>query len=381
MDDTRIDENISKSTIDRIIKLFLSVLLIEDCRRMVVEGKRYHLISIYGQLRAILTDPTQEKKKGPLLLSLSKLLEIDLNFFYSPVLEEYINKFNLQDLELCHISLELSMDKMNSRHKEVSIEDFLVKDIFVFKEKKYNFEKIINNLSNKLGGSHYDPTIPKDIADLSNIHWGDIPVLDNYLLQFIDILVPVALKIPKIISDNEIWFAFTLFTYPVNEVVLLDISVPNRYSRILIVCQRDRCSIKTMDLLGNHMKIDFDANLELEKLTILSISHILKNTVESEITIYKNGDFLCRYNVPPLLLYNEYYWCEIFMNKSIDGNAQDFEFGIHQASYWNRIFTSEKRVQYIKSINECNSKPLHIPRNNYAYVDKESHKIKIVQME
>jgi hypothetical protein len=373
------DDNISKTAIDRIIELYLSLLLIDDCKKLVNEGKKYHLVSIYGQLRAILTDNSQIRaKRHPILLALSELLNIELKFFYSSAFEEYIKNYDLNEFVVCHFDFEFSLNKLNSRHKEIQLNNFLEKNIFVFKGKEYNFRNIINGLSDKLGGSHYDPTLPKDIADLSNLHLGDVPVLDNYLLQFVEILIPIALKIPKEISDCEIWFAFTLYSYPIHEIILFDISVPNRYCRISLLCQKNKFSLSITDLIGNQSKIDLDLKPEFNKLTILSISHCIKNNFESEINLYNNGDLLSTYNMPPLLLFNEYYWCDLSINKATNGNGQDFEFGVHQASFWNKTFTPEKRKEYVKSINEFNSKPLLIQKNKYAYVDKEDHKMKIM---
>ena len=61
-----------KSLFERVVELFYALRLLQDSKEKIKEGFHYYLVVIYGQLRALLTDPTQ-RVTDPLLLHLCLL--------------------------------------------------------------------------------------------------------------------------------------------------------------------------------------------------------------------------------------------------------------------------------------------------------------------
>ncbi len=66
---------------DRIIELTKSLQVIRDSIDLIGQGKRYQIIPLCGQLRALLTGTSKKKKNEPLLIDLSRLLDKKLSVF------------------------------------------------------------------------------------------------------------------------------------------------------------------------------------------------------------------------------------------------------------------------------------------------------------
>jgi len=379
MTDLQKEEIISKSTIDRIIELYLSLLLINDYKNLVIEGKKYHLVSIYGQLRAILTDNSQIKaKKKPILFALSELLNVELKFYYSSAIEKILKFHDLNDVVLMHYDFEFSLYKLNDRHQELDLNEFLEKNIFVFKSKEYNFRKIINSLSDKLGGSHYDSTLPKDLSDLTNIQLGELPILDKYIFDFSNILIPVALQVPRTISDFDLCFSFIFKEQPTEQITLLNIIAENSFFNFSLLYHKNKCSLLITDLLGKMEEINFELKIATCKKNILSISHSINNMFESELNIYQENILLKSVKTIPLLLFNQTNYCELSINRSKLGKGQNFEFGINYICCLGKILTTKQRSEYVEIIKKGSSETI-IPRNKYALFSPSSSEMKILE--
>ena len=367
-------EELEKTFIDRTIELFLAIQLLIDSRNLVLEGKKYHITAIYGQLRAILTDNTQKKNQGALLIYLARVLIVELKFYYNPLLSEYLS-LHSTDTVLAIYELDLSMQKQLGRHKEITLDEFLEKNILIYRGKNYTMKSIIDKLSNKLGGAHYDPTIPKDISDLTNIQWGDIPLLDNYLLKFVDVLVPLSTIIPKFISDCDIWLAIIQPIYPKERICLYNLTLSSRYFQISIFEEKEKLVLSITDLVNNQIEIELTSKLELDNLNILSVSHIVQDDLKSAFLIYLDNKLVETHIVQPLLLFNDIRWCNLVINKLNGDKIPDFEYGVYFTNFFDHALLIEERTEIIKKIKKHNKKFLIIQGNTYATYNCENYEL------
>lgn len=361
--DEKIDVPIEKAILERIIELFLALQLIQDCNQLIKNGKTYHLTSIYGQLRAILTDSTQQSKhkQDPLLLFLSQKLKIELLFYVNGLVIEHPKE--LEEIRkhtiFQYTELGLSLSKSRSYHKEVSIKDFLEAEVLVEQGIRHKMKNIINNLSNKFGGAHYDPTTTKEIIGLRNIKWNDFPLVDTYLIEFADIVSHLGIKIPKSISDFEILFGFKLTKETSVKSYLYDVGIWK--FRISVFTVGKSIHIKMSDLVGSIVEIPLNNIIELDQFYLLSINHILKTDFVSEINVHLNEQHLFYEKYQPLLFFNKVTECLFIMNASIFKEKQNFGFDY---SFVNVLSTTLKEKQRLSLLKITHSMTMKRIKNN-----------------
>lgn len=341
---------IEKALLERIIELFLALQIIHDCNLLIKQGKTYHLASIYGQLRAILTDSTQQRnhKQDPLLLSLSQKLKIDLNFYINALIIEQPKELEeLRENTLFqYVELGLSLTKYRTYHKEISIKDFLEAEVLVEQGVRHKMRNIINNLSNKFGGAHYDPTTTKEIIGLRNIKWNDFPLVDTYLIDFSDIVTHLGIKIPKSISDFEILFGFKLTKLAPDESYLFDIGLWK--FRISLITKGLNLLLRITDLIGTVIEIHLDNVIELNQFNLFSINHLLSADFSSDINVYINEKQLYGKKLSPLLFFNNISECRFILNSSIEKTRQNFGFDFNWVLILNTPITEKQRLSILE---------------------------------
>lgn len=353
---------IKKALLERIIELFHSLQLIHDCNLLIKQGKTYHLASIYGQLRAILTDSTQQRyhNQDPLLLSLSQILNIELNFYANAlVLERPKELEELREGTLFrYVELELSLTKFRSYHKEVSVKDFLEAEVLVEQGNWHKIKDIIYNLSNKFGGAHYDPTTTKEIIGLRNIKWNDFPLVDTYLIDFSDIVTHLGIKIPKSISDFEIVFGFKITKEASENFYLFDVGLWK--FRISVLTKEKNLIIRLSDLIGTKLDIYLENVIKLNQYYSLSINHLLRSDFISEVKVYLNNNQLYGKNHSPLLFFNNVSECLFLLNSSIESKSQDFGFDVNWVHVLSKTLTEEQRLNTIDFSSKLEMKKIEI---------------------
>lgn len=173
--------NIEKSKLDKLKEFFHAVRIIHDARKLINEGKYYHITTIYGQLRALLTDNTKKKELKP-IFEIANLLSEEIKIYYLPSTFEEDLPHLTNDLLLLVSSLPISLEKHLAKQEEIKFEDYLNTEIIKHKGRSIKTSELINALSNKYGGSHYDTKVPSYLMELASFGIGDQLVLDNLIL-------------------------------------------------------------------------------------------------------------------------------------------------------------------------------------------------------
>ncbi len=378
-------DGILKSNITRIIELYYSLRILKDCTEFVNAGKGYHIISIFGQLRAILTDTTQvkeedvtkktdDKKIAPLLFDLEEQIGVELKIYYIPIYELLSPNSNWQDLVFSFNMPQFSDYRQTNEQKEIRLDEFLDKTILVWKEESINFREIINNISQKLGGAHYDRRLPIEIIELSNIRMGNVPFYNVFILQLVDVVVRCGIKLLKKVSDVEIEFGFQISDFSSEKIYLLDISDPRNFFRISIIGDNSSYIFELTDLVGNTSKIYIDKNINTNCLNAISISNCINDNYTSTINVFINGQLIENQESQPLLLSNEISNCNILFNKSIEDQANNSDLAVFYLHYFNLVLPMEDRLyrySLLKKLEYKNSLILHNSFGKYNFSTNE----------
>ena len=158
---------IEKIFYTRILELFQALNILQTNLTVIKSGNNYLFNSILGQLRAILTDSTQ-KKQPPLLFAISTYFKKHTAIFYNQKIFDYsmIDSANL----IYAFSYEsVSASRNNENQTSCSIDTFLDKEILFLNGKAYSTRTLIDDLSNKHGGSHYTPTTLRYLLEMQHI--------------------------------------------------------------------------------------------------------------------------------------------------------------------------------------------------------------------
>jgi len=356
---------IEKSTLERVIELFKALLLLKDCVNLLNDGKEYHLATLYGQLRGILTDKTQKSrnKKNPLLIDLAEELNVDLSFYANALFvkkHDILEQLRSQTV-LQYADLELSLNKLKTVHEKTNLKDFLDMEILIERGISHTFRYIINTLSDKYGGSHYDPKTDEKIIGLKSIELNSKPLVDHYLIDLSMIVLALGIKIPKQVSDLSIQFGFKLFCEASDVSYLFDIMY-NRF-RISVKTIGKKVIIDLRDLVGYQLSLEKNEVLQINKYYLLTIVHELKSDYISIVNVYLNDDLILTTETTPLLLTKNTQDWEFVGNTSVSKTKQNFGFDNCFCHVSGAVINKDQHLKVLKLTNTI--KPIRINPSEY----------------
>jgi hypothetical protein len=340
-------ENVNKTNLDKLIEFFHAVRIIYDSKTLIDKGKFYQNAIIYGQLRALLTDRTKDRSKElKPLFEIAKILNTDIQIYYMPNTIEEDLPFIKEGLLLHVSSLPVSLERQLPAQEKISIEDYLNVVAVKYKDESYKVSDIINFLSDKFGGSHYDTKVPRNFLELSNIGFNNQPIITNLILQIADLFVKIGLKLVKKISDFEYFIVFKPEIFSAEENFFFDYVLPNsNKSRISLFCFQGKLRLFLNDLIGRSVNLEVEQLLEPKKIILLNISHRITNDLRSEIKIGLDGNNIFDLIIDePLLMLNEIHSYHGFFNRSIEKEFQDFEFGIGEIIVRSEVGSDSNRA-------------------------------------
>lgn len=323
--------NIKKTNIDKLIEFFHAIRIIHDSKTLIDGGKFYQITTIFGQLRALLTDKTKERNKElKPLFEIAKILESEILIYFMPDTLEQDLPFITEDLLLHISSLPVSIERQLPGQEQISLEDYLNIEIVKYKGESYKTFEIINSLSDKFGGSHYDTKVPQHLIELVSIGINNQPILHNLVIQIANLFVRIGLNLVKKISDFEIYIKIFPETFSIEENYFFDYFLPNsNNSRITLFCFQGKLRLYLCDLLGRCVNLEVEQMLETKTSYLLNISHRITYDLKSEIKVGKDGiNILDQVINEPLLMLNEIHSYHGYFNRSQEREFQEFEFGI-----------------------------------------------------
>lgn len=296
-----------KSTGVRYFELFRSMQIIHDCLSLIENGKKYHIVTIAGQLRGLFT-VDRKAKTDPLFFEAHKMLwETNKIYIKPPVDFEVYSK----DSEICYNLPVPSLQKTDEYTNEISLQNWVTTmNVVKSGDKYYTILDFIKVIADKKGGSHYDEGISKNDAQLV-IHRGENGILSE---QIMIELTHIVMKL----GHRLIKKAFDFHYYQKIKIDYKDI-----YDRKNVLLFKDDKS-----WLGLGIVIDKDGILWLnliedyavrESITLikhvsrldvltLNFSYNLKEDMTSEIRVYdENWNYYSYKFDIPILVTNFFY--------------------------------------------------------------------------
>ncbi|WP_276497608.1 hypothetical protein [Pontibacter litorisediminis] len=360
--------HISKSSLDKLKEFYLAVRIMYDLEKLIKEGKSYHIPTVYGQLRALLTDKTKEKSKEKKpLFDIASILGEEIKIYYMPKRSEEHSNFGNPFLDIS--SLPISIERQLVNQIEISLEDYLNVEVVQYQGESYTASDIINLLSNKYGGSHYDTKVPQYIAELMSIGFGRQPVLDNLIIQIANLFLKVGLKLLKKVTDFELFVALKPSTFSVEENFFFDYVLPNLPARISLLTYQGKLRLFLADILGNAASIGIEKVLEPNQNYIVHITHRITPDLRSEVKVNLNGENVFEeLYFEPLLVLNEIRSYQGYINRSQEKEFQKFEFGLGRLMMFSSVLGELERYRmYSDFLGKDSSVMLWFNESSYGH--------------
>ena len=277
---------VSKSQKFRLKELYYSLNILNDCSKLAIEGKVYHMIPIYGQLRNLLHKPKSESSNTtPLLLSLIEETGEDSEFYFRSLKKLHSDPELLKVTTLSYHELDFSLEPKFGLIK-TSISDFLLEDIFIYKGLPYTIKDIFMTFSDKFGGSHYDLKIPSEYEQLYPLENNKLNILNKQILDFSDIIIRCGTKLLSKTNNFDIWLSLEILNLsPVKSCLLY---ITNEIASVLLILEDRKLKLSFIDEQENLEEIELDFQMSEKKRYNITISNRLIEKINSEITVIIN---------------------------------------------------------------------------------------------
>ncbi len=186
---------VRKSQRQRLEELRQALVVIENGLRTSEQtGDEAHFLPVIGQLRALLVSSGQT----PLLLDLAKELRFPLEFY--SIQPDYLDNEQIAEI-LGPKRIQWTGDSLAAEpvppiiRQRVTMEKWLSSTQVVVNEKKISGEELVKMVANKLGGAHYDPKLPPELAAMALFNLGGVTSFYRTLVCLADVVVQLGRKL------------------------------------------------------------------------------------------------------------------------------------------------------------------------------------------
>lgn len=332
----------------RITEFFNGLKLIKDSLDKVHEGNDSYFMVLSSQLRAMFILPHDKDgllKKDEFLISyyLAKELGIDLNLFISE--KDTENKDSQYYEYLFHTTLYPT----DENKIQVSLVDWLEKDIVSVSNKTFKIWEIIKIVADKNGGAHYDHKMnKKEQVQLCEARNSKGVLIINLLLERIaGVLYQIGLKIIKSFFDFQLALSLVLFKQVLPKKNIVSFIYNQIYSPICIfVGEQNNLQLKISGDKGEGSYI-FDiydlSNIKEDKILVLNIAYQLTEDMKARLIIYCNENYMeIEISTPLLIGYN------FMINSNMVLSDVDLALGLSSMKLFRTILHEEQNL----SLNE-----------------------------
>ncbi len=187
--------NARKSQRQRLEELRQALLVIEHGLQTAFEtGEEAHFLPVVGQLRSLLASG----KQTPLLLDLAQELGFPLEFYSIPL--DFLDNEELAEI-LGPTRIQWTGDSLSAEpvpppiKQKVTMKARLASTQVVVGRKKISGERLLKMVANKLGGSHYDPTLPPQLAAIVPFKIGGVTSFYLTIIRLGQVVVHLGRKL------------------------------------------------------------------------------------------------------------------------------------------------------------------------------------------
>lgn len=331
-------QTISKSGIERVKELYFSLRIIFDCKSLIQNGKFYHISVIYGQLRSLLT----ERSKGisPLLFHIASIQNKKMELYHLPdTFEKNLPPNLLEGLSIHYNSTNPSIERIFPNQEKISLEKFLNTDVITYETRKFTVRKIIDELANKYGGAHYSQKTNKYLSELLSFSFNNQTMLDTLIIEIAELTSKFGLTLLKSVTDIDFYMHIYLTEKKIkDEVFLIDYKLPNNPNRFSLILNQGKLHFRIVDTLGFAYILSTKGLVEYEKIQLLNISIETTSLFRTSIKIYIQENLVGELNLDdPILTFNQIHSYDCYMNKQVNGENQEYEFGLSEFQIYSKL--------------------------------------------
>ena len=181
--------DIPKTPKQRLEELRQALVVIEHgIQETAATQELAHLLPVVGQLRALLVSSGQT----PLLLDLARQMDFPLDFYSIPL--DFLDNEEMAKI-LGPTRIQWSGDSIRSTpegppfHQKVTMAHWLSSTQLVVRGTKVSGEQLLKLVANKLGGAHYDPELPPELASIRQFEIGGVPSQYITLIRLAEVVV------------------------------------------------------------------------------------------------------------------------------------------------------------------------------------------------
>lgn len=321
---------IGKPLAVRMVELLRALQLIFDSILAVRTGRLQHLISLSGQLRALLTE--RSSKADPLLLELAKLLGKSLDIYCMPDVDNPEFPESLRKNMVLHVTgFPITIRRQFAAQRKLSFSGFLDYQIIHFKGTRYTPRNLIEWYANWAGGAHYSRQLPEDFAALLSLNAMGFQPVANLLLQLGEATLSTGRDLLKSVVDLEIHTVIVVPAQKVSELTyLFDARFEGTSMRLsLALDKRLVPSFRAIGLQGITGTVQADRLIDWSAPRHLQASVTIDEDLTTLLELVIDGERVGRSRVPqPLFVLSDPMHYDSYHNRAVDGKEQDFSFGV-----------------------------------------------------
>jgi hypothetical protein len=318
----------------RTLELLRALQLIRDAIGAIRGGRVYQLVSLSGQLRALLTERT--RKADPLLLEMAKALGRSLEIHCMPDVNDPAFPEDLRNGLLLHVSgFPITARRQYEAQVRLEYSQLLNHEIVLFRGKKYTIGDVIDWYANWAGGAHYSRNLPEDFAELLSLNLAGVEPIASALVQIGEATLAVGRDLLKSVIDLEMHAVVVVPRQDLGEVnYLFDSQYQGSNMRLsLFLNKRSMPSFLVSGLQGVAARIDADRLVDWSAPRHLQASVRIEDDLATVLELVLDGERIGRLLVPePLFVLSDPLDYELYHNRSVDGAPQQFSFGVAQVA-------------------------------------------------
>lgn len=311
----------------KVIETLEALQLLRDAINAVRDGKIYHLAVLSGQMRSLLIDKSKRSERR--LLHVAEKLSIPLTVFCMNGVDD--PTFPLSEKPMFWVSgFPISTERQLEAQKEMTLESVLGEPFILYQGVQYTPTTIIEWFANKAGGSHYSVSMPKHFVEMLTLRIGSLDPLRNMLLQLAEATLAAGLKFIRAAVQQEVHLLIGVPSRPKSEVYLVDVAYPGSLMRFSLMLDNSGTpTVRLIGLDGALMTLVGNKFLASDRLSHLHLSITVNDELHTRAELYLNGDSLGWVEQgAPLFLESLSRNYDVFHNKAITGEPQDFSFAL-----------------------------------------------------
>lgn len=333
---TRPYKEISKPFGIRMLELVQALQIIADSLRQIRSGHVRHLVTLSGQLRALIAERSKGAK--PLLLDIAREVQEELRVYCMPGVDNPTFPLPQKDLNLHVSGFPITSERQFSAQLEKTFSELLEHKILFFRGNKYTAKTVIEWYANKAGGAHYSTRLPEDFAALLLQSPFNLQPLANILRQMGDAVLLAGHRLLKKLVDFEIHLIVIVPPQTPEAIgeanYLLDLKYEGSSMRVSLgLNKRLMPSFFVSGLQGTWARVDSDRLIDWSMPRHLHAALRIEEDLSTVLELAVDGVRVGRSRVDePLFVLSDPLDYEAFHNKSVEGPPQEFSFGLAEIS-------------------------------------------------